>query len=98
MQGSSEPLAAVLPIPLVGTVAADGDQLTNLITRAYETVVGGFHERAIHSFTKAQTVVEAASAGKLAAVAASAAAVAGGGYATVERKVPKSAATRSRRR
>jgi RNA polymerase sigma factor (sigma-70 family) len=89
LQGSSEPLAALMPIALVQTVAADGDGLSNLITRAYETVVGGFHERAIHSFTKAQTVVEAASAGKLAAVAASAAAVAGGGYATVERKVPK---------
>ncbi len=88
LQGSSEPLAAVLPIPLVGAVAGNEDQLTNLITRAYETIVGGFHERAIHSFTKAQTVVEAASAGKLAAVAASAAAVAGGGYAAVERKVP----------
>ena len=92
LRGSSEPLAAVLPVPLMGTVAAGGDGLTNLITRAYETVVGGFHERAIHSFTKAQTVVEAASAGKLAAVAASAAAVAGGGYATVERKPPKTRA------
>ena len=88
LQGSSEPLAAVLPIPLVGAVAGNEDQLTNLLTRAYETIVGGFHERAIYSFTKAQTVVEAASAGKLAAVAASAAAVAGGGYAAVERKVP----------
>ena len=88
LRGSSEPLSAVLPIPLVGTMAANGEQLANLLTRAYETVVGGFHERAIHSFTKAQTVVEAASAGKLAAVAASAAAVAGGSYATVERKVP----------
>ncbi|MDQ3723319.1 MAG: sigma-70 family RNA polymerase sigma factor [Actinomycetota bacterium] len=89
LQGSAEPLAAVLPIPLAVTVAGSGDQLTHLITRAYETVVGGFHERAIHSFTKAQTMVEAASAGKLAAVAASAAAVASGGYATVERKVPQ---------
>jgi RNA polymerase sigma factor (sigma-70 family) len=86
LQGSSEPLAAVLPVPLVGT-AGGGEELTNLLTRAYETVVGGFHERAIHSFTKAQSVMEAASAGKLAAVAASAAAVAGGGYA-VEREVP----------
>ena len=92
LQGSAEPLAAVLPVPLMATVATSGDQLTNLITRAYETVVGGFHERAIHSFTKAQTVVEAASAGKLAAVAASAAAVAGGGYATVERKPAKTRA------
>ena len=89
LQGSSEPLAAVLPIPLVATVAGDGgDQLANLLTRAYEALVGGFHERAIYSFTKAQSAVEAASAGKFAAVAASAAAVAGGGYATVERKVP----------
>ena len=89
LQGSSEPLAAVLPVPLMGTVAASEDHLTNLITRAYETIVGGFHERAIHSFTKAQGVLEAASAGKMAAVAASAAAVVSGGYATVERKVPQ---------
>jgi len=89
LQGSSEPLAAVLPVPLLAGVAGDGgDQLTNLLTRVYEAVAGGFHERAVYSFTKAQTAVEAASAGKLAAVAASAAAVAGGGYATVERKVP----------
>lgn len=89
LQGSSDPLAAVLPIPLAATLAGDGgDQLTNLVTRVYETFVGGFHERAIYSFTKAQTAVEAASAGKFAAVAASAAAVAGGGYATVERNVP----------
>ena len=88
LRDSSEPLAAVLPIPLAGAVAGGEDQLTHLITRVYETIVGGFHERAIHSFTKAQTAVEAASGGKLAAVAASAAAVAGGGYATVERSVP----------
>ena len=89
LQGSSEPLAAVLPVPLLAGVAGGGgDQLTNLLTRLYEAVAGGFHERAVYSFTKAQTAVEAASAGKLAAVAASAAAVAGGGYATVERKVP----------
>ena len=89
LQGSTEPLSAVLPIPLVGAIAASEDHLTNLLTRAYETVVGGFHERAIHSFTKAQGFIEAASAGKVAAVAASAAAVAGGSYATVERKVPQ---------
>ena len=89
LRGSSEPLAAVLPVELAANLADDGgDRLTNLVTRIYETIAGGFHERAIHSFTKAQSAVEAASAGKLAAVAASAAAVAGGGYATVERKVP----------
>ena len=89
LQGSSEPLSAVLPVPLMGTLVASEDHLTNLLTRAYETVVAGFHERAIHSFTKAQGFIEAASAGKVAAVAASAAAVAGGSYATVERKVPQ---------
>ena len=87
LQGSAEPLAALLPIPLA-VVTGGEDGLTHLVTRAYETIVGGFHERAIHSFTKAQTAVEAASAGKLAAVAASAAAVAGGGYASVERTIP----------
>jgi hypothetical protein len=90
LQGSSEPLSAVLPIPLVGIAAAGQDQLTHVLTRLYETIAAGFHERAIYSFTKAQTAVEAASAGKLAAVAASAAAVAGGGYATVERTIPTS--------
>jgi RNA polymerase sigma factor (sigma-70 family) len=89
LQGSSEPLAAVLPVPLVGTVAASEEHLTNLFTRAYETIAGGFHERAIHSFTKAQGLIEAASAGKMAAVAASAAAVVGGSYATVERRIPQ---------
>jgi len=88
LQSSSEPLAALLPVPLAGAIVTGEDPLTHFITRVYETIVGGVHERAIHSFTKAQTAVEAASAGKLAAVAASAAAVATGGYATVERTVP----------
>ena len=91
LQDSGEPLGAVLPIPLAAVLGGE-DQLTNIVTRVYETIVGGFHERAAYSFTKAQTAVEAASAGKLAAVAASAAAVAGGGYATVERSIPHRAA------
>jgi hypothetical protein len=91
LRDSSQPLSAVLPVPLAAVLGSE-DHFTNLVTRLYETVVGGFHERAVHSFTKAQSAVEAASAGKLAAVAASAAAVAGGGYATVERAVPHRAA------
>lgn len=87
LQDSAQPLSAVLPVPLAAVLTGE-DHLTTIVTRFYETVVGGFHERAITSFTKAQTAVEAASGGKLAAVAASAAAVAGGGYATVERAVP----------
>ncbi|MBW3608365.1 MAG: sigma-70 family RNA polymerase sigma factor [Actinobacteria bacterium] len=91
LQGSWEPLAAVLPVPLAGAAAGE-EHLMNLFTRVYETVAAGFHERAVYSLTKAQTAFEAASAGKLAAVAASAAAVAGGGYATVERDVPRRSA------
>jgi hypothetical protein len=59
--------------------------------RSYEAIAGGLHERAVHSVTKAQAAIEAAAAGKVAAVAASAAAVAGGGYATVERTVERTA-------
>jgi RNA polymerase sigma factor (sigma-70 family) len=90
LQDSSQPLSAVLPVPLAAVLAGE-DQLANIVTRLYETLVGGFHERAVYSLTKAQSAVEAASAGKLAAVAASAAAVAGGGYATVERQIPRGA-------
>ncbi len=93
LQDSAEPLGAVLPVPLAAVLSGE-DQLTNIVTRFYETIVGGFHERAVYSFTKAQGAVEAASAGKLAAVAASAAAVAGGGYATVERTVPNRGASK----
>ena len=93
LHDSAEPLSAVLPIPLAAVLGGE-DQLTNLMTRFYETIVGGFHERAVYSFTKAQTAVEAASAGKLAAAAASAAAVAGGGYATVEHTIPQRAASK----
>jgi RNA polymerase sigma factor (sigma-70 family) len=87
LQDSAEPLSAVLPIPLAVVLGGE-DQLSNIVTRVYETIAGGLHERAAYSLTKAQSAVEAASAGKLAAVAASAAAVAGGGYATVERTIP----------
>jgi RNA polymerase sigma factor (sigma-70 family) len=93
LQDSAEPLSAVLPIPLAAVLGGE-DQLTNIVTRVYETIAGGFHERAVYSLTKAQSAVEAASAGKLAAVAASAAAVAGGGYATVERTIPHRAANK----
>jgi RNA polymerase sigma factor (sigma-70 family) len=86
LHDSSEPLSALFPIPLV-VAAGGGDHLTNLLTRAYEAVAGGVHDRAMHSATKMQAALEAAAGGKVAAVAASAAAVAGGGYATVERTV-----------
>jgi RNA polymerase sigma factor (sigma-70 family) len=87
LHGSSAPLTAVLPVPLVVVAGGGGEHVTNVFMRAYEAVAGGFHERAIHSATKMQAALEAAAGGKVAAVAASAAAVAGGGYATVERTV-----------
>ncbi len=95
LHDSSAPLAAVLPIPLVGVAAGGAEHLSNLFMRAYEAIAGGVHERAIHSVTKAQAAIEAAAAGKVAAVAASAAAVAGGGYATVERTVRHQPAQRA---
>lgn len=82
---SSEPLAAVLPVPLIAVATDATDHVSNALTRIYEMVVGGFHERAVTSMMKIQTVTEATMAGKAAAIAGAAAAVAGGGYATVER-------------
>jgi len=87
LHDSSPPLAAVLPVPLVVVESGAGDHLLNTLLRLYEGLAGGVHERAVHSVTKAQTLIEASVSGKVAAVAASAAAVAGGGYASIERAV-----------
>jgi RNA polymerase sigma factor (sigma-70 family) len=92
LRDSSKPLAALFPVPLAIAEPHAGDQLVNLVVRAYEAVAGGVHERAIHSAAKAQMLLEASASGKVAAVAASAAAVAGGGYATVERSVDRAPA------
>lgn len=85
LQDSSRSLTAVLPVPLAIVSADAGDHISNLLTRVYEMVAGGIHDRALTSFTKVQAVVETTAAGKAAAIAGAAAAVAGGGYATVER-------------
>ncbi len=87
LQNSSAPLSAVLPVPLGAVLSSDSEQITNVFMRAYEVIAGGFHERAVHSFTKAQAAIEAAASGKVAAMAASAAAAAGSGYVTVEKTV-----------
>jgi RNA polymerase sigma factor (sigma-70 family) len=91
LRDSSLPIQALLPVPLVVGDAATTDHLPHLLMRLYESVAGGLHERAVHSFTKTQALVEASAAGKVAAVAASAAAVAGGGYASVERVIERPA-------
>ena len=85
LQDSSAPLAAVLPVPFAVVVADTGDHLSNALTRLYEMVAGGLHDRATASLLKVQAAVETATAGKAAAIAGAAAAVASGGYATVER-------------
>ncbi len=85
LQDSSAPLAAILPVPFAVVGADTGDHLSNALTRLYEMVAGGLHDRATASLLKVQAVVETATAGKAAAIAGAAAAVASGGYATVER-------------
>jgi len=84
MRESSDPLGAVLPIPLAAAALPSGEPVSNLVLRMYEAVAGGLHDRAAHSVTKVQGLLEVSAAGKVAAVAASAAAVAGGGYVSVE--------------
>ena len=95
LQDSSKPLAALLPVPLVVLDVGTGEQLMNVLMRVYEGFAGGLQERAVHSATKAQALIEASASGKVAAVAASAAAVAGGGYASVERVVERPAVKRT---
>ena len=97
MRDSSEPLTAVLPLPLAAVAVSSGEPVSNLVLRMYEAVAGGLHERAAYSVTKAQALVEASAAGKVAAVAASAAAVAGGGYASVEQSIDRPARTETSR-
>jgi RNA polymerase sigma factor (sigma-70 family) len=87
LQDSSAPLAAILPVPLAVVTGSTGEHVTNLLTRIYEMVAGGLHDRAATSITKVQAVVETTAAGKAAAIAGAAAAVASGGYATVERSL-----------
>jgi RNA polymerase sigma factor (sigma-70 family) len=89
LQDSRTPLAALLPGPLLIADGGIGDHVAHAAMRLYEIVSGGLHERAVHSLTKAQALVEASAAGKVTAVAASAAAVAGGGYASVEQIVQR---------
>lgn len=74
-------IAAVAP---AGVLAGHGStEGPGLLARAHDAVMAGWHERVLLSAHKVQAAVEAASAGKLAAVAASATALAGGGAAAL---------------
>ena len=79
------PVAAVLPVPATVLLDRPGAHITRLLARIYEALVGGVHERMAGSAVKLQAALDAASSGKVAAVAASAAAVAGGSLTAVER-------------
>jgi RNA polymerase sigma factor (sigma-70 family) len=85
LQDSSQPLAAVLPVPLAAVALDGAEHVSSVLTRVYELVAGGLHDRAASSMMKIQAVAETTMAGKTAAIAGAAAAVAGGGYVTVER-------------
>src|SRR5437667_311781 len=78
LRSAGPSLAGVLPVSLV-----DGgdtlDRVGAFLARAYDALAGGLHERAAASVVKVQAAAEAASTGKMAAVAASAAALATGG-------------------
>jgi RNA polymerase sigma factor (sigma-70 family) len=83
-EGSSS-LAIVLPTTLaVAGGSAQSEAASNLFARIYEAVAGTLHERAVASALKVQAAMEAASVGKVTAVAASAAALAGGSAVVAE--------------
>src|SRR3954454_2092809 len=85
LRAAGPSLAGVLP---GAAVAGGGDTLERaggLVARAYEALAGGLHERVGASVVKLQAAAEAASTGKMAAVAASAAAIATGGAVTADR-------------
>jgi hypothetical protein len=94
-RGAPVGFGALVPLGAVAAAqpAAAGDP--SPLARICEAIVGGVHERVVHSAQKLQAGVEAASTGKLAAVAASATAVAGGGVAIVDRRLEDAGGARS---
>jgi hypothetical protein len=83
-------LRALFPVAAAGAAhPSSPSDPGSLLVRIYEAFAGALHERVASSVVKAQAVLDAASAGKVAAVAASAAALAGGGIAAVETTVSR---------
>jgi hypothetical protein len=93
---SAASLAAILPVPVTVLVERRGVHVPGLLSRLYEALAGGFHERVGGSVVKFQAAIDAAGSGKVAAVAASAAAVAGGGFTAVDRVLEHTRAPESR--
>jgi RNA polymerase sigma factor (sigma-70 family) len=92
-------LAPALPAAVdpssVTADALDGEAEGGLLARMHDALAGGLHERVLLSAHKLQAGVEAASAGKLAAVAASATALAGSGAAALHRTADRPASART---
>jgi RNA polymerase sigma factor (sigma-70 family) len=82
LHATSAPLAALFPVAALP--AAVRDRVSGLFLRIHEALSGAIHERAASAALKIQAATEAASVGKVAAIAASAAALAGGGAAVVD--------------
>jgi hypothetical protein len=82
LHATSAPLAALFPVAALP--AAVRERVSGLFMRFYEALTGGVHERAVSAALKIQAATEAASVGKVAAIAASAAALAGGGAVVVD--------------
>jgi DNA-directed RNA polymerase specialized sigma24 family protein len=76
-------LAALVPISALPATDHVGQSAVAAAARIYDALLGGMHERALLSAHKLQASLEAATNGKLAAVAASAAALTGGGVVAV---------------
>ena len=80
--------AALFPVGAAAGAArrrTSGPEAGGFLARLYDALASALHERATASMVKFQAVLDLASTGKVAAVAASAAAVAGGGAAVVDK-------------
>ncbi|HEX7300280.1 MAG TPA: zf-HC2 domain-containing protein [Solirubrobacteraceae bacterium] len=78
---ASRPLSVVFPAAGLVVAGAGAEHTSSVFVRVYETLSMHVHERTANSFVRAQAIVDALTAGKMAAAAASAAALAGGGVA-----------------
>ena len=86
-RGAPTGFGALVPFAVLASAHPAVTSDPGPLIRVYEAVVGGVHERFVHSAQKLQASMEAASTGKFAAVAASATAIAGGGVAAVDRRL-----------
>jgi RNA polymerase sigma factor (sigma-70 family) len=80
-------IAMLLPPGALAPMLAESGGGHGVLSRVWDAITVGAHERATAVALKVQALVEAAATTKTAAVAASAAAVAGGGAAVAERAV-----------